>query len=135
VLWKDHCKKDVFLTCPHCLQPFFFVHLFHPFILINTGKDEDTAKHIYDGTSSQGLRCAAKFDTATFSPGKPIMATIEQLKRESHRTVLELTKNSLESKWIGSEIILALEQSQQRTDQDLALRLLLVNTGEKKRIS
>ena len=99
--------------------------------LIYAGKDEETVKEIYDGLQGQGLRCAAQFDTETFSPGKPIMATIEQLIRVSEKTVLVLTKNALESNWISLEIILALEQSQQRTDQDLALRLLLVDTDEK----
>jgi len=99
--------------------------------LIYAGKDEETVKEIYDGLQGQGLRCAAQFDTNTFPLGQPVMATIEELIRESHRTVLVLTKNALESHWISLEIILALEQSQQRTDQDLALRLLLVDTDEK----
>jgi len=100
--------------------------------LIYAGKDEETVKRIYDGLELQGLRCAAQFDTKTFTPGQPVMATIEELIRVSHRTVLVLTKNALESHWISLEIILALEQSQQRTDQDLALRLLLVDTDEKR---
>jgi len=109
---EDSYKKDVFL--------------------IYAGKDEEVVKKIFDGLSGQGLHCAAQFDTKTFHPGKSIMESISKFIMGSKRTVLVLTMNALESTWISLEIILALEQSQQRKDQDLALRLLLVDTDKEK---
>jgi len=107
---EDRYEKDVFL--------------------IYAGKDEETVKKIYDGLKGQRMRCAAQFDTETFPAGKPIIESISKLILQSHRTVLVLSQNALESSWISLEVILALEQSQHRKNEDLTLRLLLVDTDE-----
>ncbi|WAR25073.1 hypothetical protein MAR_010777 [Mya arenaria] len=105
----------------------------HDVFLIYAGKDEDIVRKIHKGLSEDlkpGLQCAAQFDPRTFPTGRPVMASISKLINTSHRTALVLTQHALESPWINLETILAIEQSQHRQDNDLTLRLLLVNIEE-----
>ncbi|XP_052817900.1 uncharacterized protein LOC128243929 [Mya arenaria] len=99
--------------------------------LCHSGIDENITRQIHKSLTSQGLKCAAQFDSTTFPTGRPVLASIGWLVQNSRKTIVVLTRNALESSWISVETILALENSQERREQDLTLRLLLIDIDKR----
>ncbi|XP_045200260.2 uncharacterized protein LOC123554287 isoform X2 [Mercenaria mercenaria] len=99
------------------------------FIVYKTDEDEDLALQIDKELERNSLKVIAQWKPEAFPAGHPIFESIDKCVNNSAKTLVILTKQALESKWIILELIHTIEQSKRRNV--LTLRLLLHGVNDK----
>ncbi|XP_045200282.2 uncharacterized protein LOC123554296 [Mercenaria mercenaria] len=101
----------------------------HGVFLVFKSSDIDKISHVASALRSYSIRCIYdNNDHKVFPIGQIVFKSIVEGIENSEKTLLLLSRNSIDSTWVLLETVLALEQSKKRNE--LTLRIVLNGVNE-----